>query len=105
MIKQIVLLSGHVCAGKTTLAEKLHATYGFHHVKTWSFLQTRGREISLDRSTLQDFGENLDRRTGGRWVAEDLEKLAQSFTERTSVVLDAVRHPGQINALRDAYGR
>jgi adenylosuccinate synthase len=105
MIKQLVLLSGHVCAGKTTLAEKLQAAYGFRHIKTWNFLQARGRELSLERETLQNFGEALDRRTGGRWVAEDVDKLAQSFTDQTSVIVDAVRHQGQINALRAAYGR
>lgn len=91
--------------GKTTLAEKLQTEFGFRHVKTWNLLQARGQEIQLERSALQLFGEKLDRQTGGAWVADDLEKLSRNIKDTVSIIVDCVRHPGQITALREAYGR
>ena len=105
VLKQIVILSGHIGSGKTTLANKLEVEFGFRHIKTRDFLVAQWRELQLERAALQAFGEKLDRRTGGSWVVEHLEKYSRQFTESQSVVLDSVRHPGQVNALREAYGR
>jgi adenylosuccinate synthase len=103
--RQIVILSGHVCAGKTTLATKLAAEFGFRHVKTWNFIKERGEHLNLDRTTLQDFGEQLDRKTRGAWVRDDLQKIERNEIPETQIVVDSVRHPGQIEFLRKAYGR
>ena len=105
MARQIVILSGHVCAGKTTLATKLAAEFGFHHVKTWNFIKQRGEHLNLHRSTLQEFGEQLDRKTSGAWVRDDLQKIERNEDPETQIVVDSVRHPGQIEFLRKAYGR
>ncbi len=105
MAKQIVLLSGHVCAGKSTLARKLSERCGFQHVKTWSFIQARGDNLKLERTALQDFGEKLDLRTGGAWVRDDLQKIERAAPVGALLIVDSVRHPGQIEWLRKAYGR
>src|SRR6267378_2376376 len=105
MAKQIVILSGHVCAGKSTLAANLAKKYYFHHVKTWSFVQARGHDLSLDRTTLQDFGQKLDDKTKGAWLRDDLQKVERQLDGDNLIVVDSVRHPGQIEALRKAYGR
>src|SRR3954462_1390272 len=102
MAKQIVILSGHVCAGKSTLATNLAKKYDFQHVKTWNFIQARGENLSLDRTTLQDFGQRLDDKTKGTWLRDDLQKIERDLDGNKLIVVDSVRHPGQIEALRKA---
>jgi adenylosuccinate synthase len=105
MPKQIVILSGHVCAGKSTLATSLAEQFGFKHIKTWNFIKARGEHLQLQRTALQDFGEALDRKTGGAWVRDDLQKIVRNEASDGLFVVDSVRHPGQIEFLRKAYGR
>jgi adenylosuccinate synthase len=105
MAKQIVILSGHVCAGKSTLAVKLAAEFGFKHVKTWEFIKARGANLNLERATLQNYGELLDKKTGGSWIRDDLQKIERHADPNALIVIDSIRHPGQIKFLRKAYGR
>jgi adenylosuccinate synthase len=104
-MNQIVILSGQIGTGKTTLAKNLESEFGFWHVKTKEFLKARSQELQLERAALQSLGEKLDRRTAGTWVVEDLEKLARQSPSSQPIVLDSVRHPGQIDSIRSAYGR
>jgi adenylosuccinate synthase len=105
MAKQIVILSGHVCAGKSTLAAKLSEKFGFKHVKTWAFIKARGEHLKLERTALQNFGDFLDTKTGGAWVRDDLQKIERKEPATALIVIDSIRHPGQIKFLRKAYGR
>jgi adenylosuccinate synthase len=107
MPKQVVILSGRVCSGKTTLARRLDSAFGAIPFKTISFLRARGKEITLERGALQEFGEQLDRTTGGRWVAHDLRAEIEKIENHDEkvIVLDSVRMLGQLDAIRQAYGR
>lgn len=105
MAKQIVILSGHVCAGKSRLASQLAEQFGFEHVKTWTFIQRRGNKLDLARTALQEYGEALDKKTKGAWVRDDLQEIERDTARYKGIVVDSVRHPGQIEFLRKAYGR
>ncbi|MCU1311490.1 MAG: adenylosuccinate synthase [Candidatus Angelobacter sp.] len=105
MAKQIVILSGHVCAGKSTLASKLAERFGFKHIKTWNFIQARGNNLSLERAALQAHGEQLDQKTKGSWLRDDLQKVERQEKAETLIIVDCVRHPNQIEHLRKAYRR
>ncbi|MBK9726444.1 MAG: adenylosuccinate synthetase [Actinomycetales bacterium] len=109
MARTIVVLPGEVAAGKSTLARGLHATYGGVIISTRHLLQTRFRRTDPagpadERRALQEFGEALDKADFGRWLAHDVrEALAEEAGPL--VIIDAVRALGQIEALRDAFGR
>ncbi|MCI0542073.1 MAG: adenylosuccinate synthetase [Verrucomicrobiales bacterium] len=103
-MNQIVILSGKIGTGKTTLARNLESEFKFRHIRTRDFLKARSQEPQFDRAALQAFGERRDRKTGGTWVVEEFAKVFRLMPE-SAFVLDSVRHPGQLNALREAYGR
>jgi adenylosuccinate synthase len=102
----IVLLTGPVSAGKTTLASSLVQKFaGVVHIKTSEFLLARAPKGRRDRGYLQRLGERLDRQTGGTWVRDDLAKRIQLLPPDATVVVDAARAQSQIDAIRAAYGR
>src|SRR5260370_30250835 len=103
MAKMIVLLSGSVASGKSTLASLLSERFGFEVVKTWQLLKTVKPDVPQDRESLQALGEELDKKTGGQWVVEELDKVVRTKTEAL-IVVDAVRIQGQIDFVRRGFG-
>ena len=106
MARVVVVLSGPVSAGKTTLAKRLVKRFGAVHYKTSVLLEQRaGGKVELERTAMQEFGEHLDKTTHGAWVAEDLVPQINALDPQAVVVIDAVRIGGQIDALRSGLPR
>lgn len=106
MPRVVVVLSGPVSAGKTTLAKRLVKRFEAVHYKTSRLLEQRAAgRVELERTAMQEFGEHLDRTTGGAWVAEDLVPQINELGAQAVVVIDAVRVAGQIEALRNGLPR
>ena len=91
MVPQVIILSGPVGAGKTALAQQLASKYNLVHFKSSDYLieQAKRRGIPLEREALQQFGEALDRKTGGRWIVEAIQR-SLSHTQNRALVIDAV---------------
>lgn len=107
--KIIVLLSGEISSGKSTVCTGLKNQYGFHHVSTKDILlkiaerKFKGAEnIPTNRDFLQKFGRDLDENTKGRWV---LEELLTDLGNYKRILVDSVRIPEQIDSFRTAYGQ
>jgi len=99
---RVIVLSGHIGAGKTTLADSLVGSYDFQLIKTRELLHEEvGASGRLD---LQAAGEKLDRRTDGAWLAQALLRKLAALEESCGVVVDSVRIRGQIDELRRAFG-
>lgn len=106
MERVVIVLSGPVSAGKTTLARRLKDRYGANHYKTSELLEARAEgKVPLERTAMQEFGEELDEGTSGAWVAEDLVPKINDLDDDAVVVIDAVRILSQIEALRRGFGR
>jgi adenylosuccinate synthase len=104
---KIILLSGGISSGKTTLSSELHRQFDLEVLKTKEVIRTLarkklGRELEADRRAMQLFGERLDHQTGGKWVYEALKKVVRRSSG--PVVVDAVRIKEQIRVIRQAYG-
>ena len=105
MPEQVVIFSGKVGSGKTTVADLLVQSFGVHLFKTRTFLKAQAEGIALERRAFQEFGQRLDQRTGGAWVQKALQAAAEGLPASAVVALDAVRMLGQVEAIRRAYGR
>lgn len=107
---QIIVISGEVGSGKTTLASELERQFAFRVLKTKEEMKQLAREKSQgslepERGALQAYGEHLDKQTKGRWVETALTKLLHSSGKANfSVVVDSVRIRDQIRNIRRAYG-
>lgn len=107
MPQRIILLSGQVCAGKTTLARLLATRFSAIHVKTSECIRALKPNVESERRAMQHAGEQLDRSTRGAWVLEALRKRLGGDSDHSSgaiVVMDSVRIEGQIEAIRRGYG-
>ncbi len=105
MANRIILLSGSIASGKTTLAQRLADRFGMRVLRTreWlaSALGNRGKE---GRTDLQIKGDLLDTETGGAWVLEGLARELRNDQAHRDVIVDSVRIRGQIDAIRSAFG-
>ncbi|HEV7767816.1 MAG TPA: adenylosuccinate synthetase [Thermoanaerobaculia bacterium] len=103
----VVVLSGPIAAGKTTLADSLEKRFSFARFKTRELIRTiLGTEPA--REALQKAGEDLDRESNGTWVAAALTKQildAQATGPDGRILVDSVRLISQVEAIRNAFGR
>jgi adenylosuccinate synthase len=107
---RIVVLSGPVGAGKSTLAVALASRYDAVQVRTQDLLRDHaadhGVNLPAERRALQDYGDRLDQETSGMWVAEAVSaKVAELETPPRLLIVDSVRRLYQIEALRYAFPR
>jgi adenylosuccinate synthase len=106
--KVILVLSGEICTGKSTLAGKLAERFDFKHCKTkegLAYLADKKLKGAIpDRDFLQKYGQQLDNKGGGKWVLEYFQHLFQKeFDNHNFYIIDSVRILNQIKHIRDAY--
>lgn len=63
MAKQILILTGQVSSGKSTLCNTLAHKFGFRALKTKEHLAHLAGPEVMERGAMQEFGEQLDRDT------------------------------------------
>ncbi len=104
MVQRLIVISGQVSSGKSTLAKGLSERFGLDVRRTKDWLK---RHVSTaedpDRTELQRTGDELDKQSAGKWVVKelmnDLPRLASS-----RLILDSIRTQKQVEALREAFG-
>lgn len=103
MAQDIILISGAIASGKTSLCDMLASRYGFQVLKTRHLIQANVG-ASAERESLQQAGEHLDQDTSGRWVAAALARQVQKLPGAAVILVDAVRTQSQVMAIREAFG-
>lgn len=106
--KLILLLSGEIGSGKTTLALQLEREYQFKILRTREILDDlaskKARNQIIDRSFLQKLGANLDDKESGRWVLNFFQKtFSLELESEQFYVVDSIRTLKQIEHFRKAY--
>ena len=75
MQKKIILLSGPICSGKTTLLEQLGKVFDCEIFKTSDVLRKRKRKQRASRGELQKYGEYLDKKTKGKMDSRTISRI------------------------------
>lgn len=104
MAEIILLLTGPIASGKSTLCNDLAANFRFKVLKTNKLLKERAAEKSESRGKLQQSGEDLDIQTKGAWVRDGLRRFIEPLPEDARVIVDSCRILAQIDTIRDAFG-
>jgi adenylosuccinate synthase len=100
----IVVVSGPVAGGKSSLAKALENRFDGARLSTRELLMPRlAPGEAPSRASLQKIGDDLDEETGGSWVADRFSRRIFD-SEKNLVVVDSVRISGQIDAMRRAFG-
>jgi adenylosuccinate synthase len=97
----VLVLSGAVGSGKSTVAEAVLSTFDAQRVSTRQMIIGR-KHVASERTALQVAGDELDQETDFGWVAEDVAKVALGGPP--IIIVDAVRRSEQIDRLRDRFG-
>jgi adenylosuccinate synthase len=98
----IVVLTGAIAAGKSTIAKAL-TQKGFYALHTRQAIvdeaKARSHPLGLSRRELQDYGDKLDEMTDYAWLANRAMKAMMGHN--VSLVIDSVRKPRQIERMRN----
>lgn len=102
-VKRLLLLSGPMACGKTSISHSLRARYGFLPISSGAYLRDEltSRNQILDRHNLQELGDELDRETNFSWLVEAVAIPAiNARPDIENWLLDAVRKPQQVELFR-----
>ncbi|SEH40058.1 adenylosuccinate synthetase [Tardiphaga sp. OK245] len=104
-MRQVVLISGHICTGKTALAEQLQAEFGYHVVRTSELIRAEAKERKkkADRRSLQALGDQLDSETKHKWLFKTVAKEAKGLPTGLPIVVDNVRTWDQLECFRHQH--
>lgn len=105
-MRQIVLISGRICTGKSGLAKRLRDQFDYHLVQTSKYLAeiASQRGLSIDRLSLQRLGNTLDEETSNQWVLDLVRREAKNLPPERRIVVDNVRCLDQLEHFRGEHG-
>ncbi len=103
MSKLVIGLVGPICSGKGAVGDYLaHHGFAYQSLSDSVRDEVRSRQLPLERSVLQDVGNELRHTYGDHYWAE--RTLAKIDSNANLVVIDAIRNPGEIIYLRRIMG-
>ncbi len=106
-VEMLILLSGPVAVGKTTLRQLLLKENGFEYVRSSAYLMELAARQGdgISRSSLQELGDRLDEATDYKWVLDAVAVPAMAaYPEHKRWLVDAVRKERQVAHFRAEFG-
>ncbi|WP_077747453.1 AAA family ATPase [Pseudomonas sp. FSL W5-0299] len=105
-MKRLLLLSGPMASGKTSVSAVLQEHFGFFSISSSSFLRAQlvGQGEVPDRHKLQELGDSLDKSTDFSWVIDSVARPAiNARPDVDNWLLDAVRKSRQLEIFKLHY--
>lgn len=104
MRRIVVVISGHICTGKSGLARRLEEQFGFHRMKTADLVRSEAakRGSPTDRKSLQEIGDLLDEASASCWTYSEFERQSREIGLSTPVVIDSIRTWKQLEPFRSS---
>lgn len=104
--RQVVVISGKTCSGKTGLADLLEQEFQFHVIRTRDFLaeSNAGSEAEITRRELFTRAKDWDKRTDSKWILLSTIESLKSIEPGKAVVVDHLSSPLQVRQFRQEFG-
>ncbi|MCY4221152.1 MAG: adenylosuccinate synthetase [Thiotrichales bacterium] len=105
MTVKLIVISGGMASGKSTLAERICKDFGYQKISTSDIIRQRlSPSVKINRESLQRKGNALDRNTDHGWIAYEVAKSIRSRNDDTVIVLEGVRKLKQIDKILERIG-
>jgi len=107
LLDRILILSGPIASGKSTLANRLVERFGFVRLSSSNLILVLKPDVPQERLALQEAGDQLDRETQGQWVRDALVRRVGQLEQQHDplfIVVDSIRTKEQAEGIRQAYG-
>nr|WP_291121085.1 adenylosuccinate synthetase [Hydrogenophaga sp.] len=105
--RQIVVISGKTCSGKTGLADLLEKEFQFHVIRTRQILcelSVGPPEAEVDRRDLMRRAQELNAASESRWALHSTLAALKTLDPTKPVVVDHLSTPQQVLQFREAFG-
>lgn len=104
MSKNVLILVGPICAGKGEVGKILQSQFGYAFYSTSDTLRKIVLQLygNTDRKNMESHANHLRKTIGHHALAQLTADLAD-LDPSERIIIDAVRHPGEITYLRQRY--
>ncbi len=103
-MRQVVLISGRMCTGKSGLGRRLRDEFGYYLIRTSDLLKkAASRGGRGDRTTLQKIASRLDEKTRSRWVLLEVKRVSKTLPRLTPIVVDNIQTDAQLKHFRRVH--
>jgi dephospho-CoA kinase len=100
----VIGITGTLGAGKGTVVEYLVNNKGFKHYSVSDYLKEIlfRNNIDVNRTSLQDMGNNLRKRYGSNYITKKL--FAKAIKEKSDAIIESIRNPSEARFIKENGG-
>jgi len=102
--RQIVVISGKTCSGKSGLADLLEKEFGFTVVRDRRTLQDDGWRLNMEQPAILDRRRELDEAEHSQWMLRETETVCANEADWRPLVVDHLNTLAQVLQFRRIFG-
>lgn len=104
-MRTVVLITGKICTGKSSLANDLANDFDYHIIRTRLLIeeQAKKRNLSTDRNSLQSLGDQLDEESEHKWLFNTFHEIEKNLDSSKNIVIDNIRNKKQLDQFRQHF--